>query len=101
MSIDSSNEGKLVYFNGLPEPTSNITDDVFGLEVSNKISLKREVQLFQWTNSRSHRATLIHPACHIHVILSIPMILSELSTLPSTSSNISPTKVVPWAVHLD
>ena len=52
-TINSANEGKLVYFTGLAEPTSDITDDIFGLEVSNKISLKRKVELYQWTESKS------------------------------------------------
>ncbi len=54
-SINSANEGALVYVTGLAEPTQNLTDIAFGVEVSSKTRLQRTVELYQWVENKSTR----------------------------------------------
>lgn len=54
-SIDPANEGKLVHLSGLAEPTDNITDPEFNVEVSNMITLNRNVEMYQWYEEKSTR----------------------------------------------
>ncbi len=54
-SINPVNEGALVYVTGLAEPTENLTDTFFGLEVASKTRLQRSVELYQWVENKSTR----------------------------------------------
>jgi hypothetical protein len=55
-AISAANEGSLVYITGLAYPTENITDPDFGVEETNKIKLKRNVDMYQWEeNSKSEK----------------------------------------------
>jgi len=50
-TYNSVNDGKLVYANGLVEPTENITDDAFGFGVFGKTQLQRAVEMYQWVET--------------------------------------------------
>mmetsp|Transcript_830 Transcript_830/g.1003 ORF Transcript_830/g.1003 Transcript_830/m.1003 type:complete len:438 (-) Transcript_830:179-1492(-) len=49
--VDPTNEGKLVHLSGLAEPTQNLTDSAFGVDVTMKIKLSRDVELYQWVEN--------------------------------------------------
>lgn len=51
--IDPMNEGKLVYLTGLAEPTQNLTDFDFGIEVSKRTKLSRDVSMYQWYEQKT------------------------------------------------
>lgn len=50
-TIDPMNEGKLVHLTGLAEPTQNLTDPDFGVGVTMKTKLSRDVEMYQWVES--------------------------------------------------
>jgi len=52
-SIDSANEGKLVYVTGFAEATQNVSDTDFGVDAnSGAIRLLRDVEMYQWTEHK-------------------------------------------------
>jgi len=51
--VDSMNDGKLVHLTGLAEPTTNLTDIDFGIGVTDKTTLSREVEMYQWVETVS------------------------------------------------
>lgn len=53
--VDPMNEGKLVHLTGLAEPVQNLTDPNFGVEVTMKTRLSRDVSMYQWTEQKSTR----------------------------------------------
>ncbi len=53
--VDPVNEGKLVHLTGLAEPTQNLTDSDFGVEVTMKTRLTRGVEMYQWTEKVTSR----------------------------------------------
>jgi len=51
-TVNATNEGKLVYITGMVLPTENITDVDFGVETADKIKLNRNVEIYQWKESK-------------------------------------------------
>jgi len=51
-AVSAANEGLLVHITGLAYPTENITDPDFGVQETNKIKLKRDVDMYQWKENK-------------------------------------------------
>lgn len=57
-SIDPANDGKLVHTSARAEAKDSVADPVFGLQLPGTIKLRRDVEIFQWTeHKKTHKKT--------------------------------------------
>lgn len=54
-SIDPANDGKLVHTSARAEAKDAVADPVFGLQLPGTIKLRRDVEIFQWTEHKKTR----------------------------------------------
>ena len=50
--IDPTNEGKAVYMVGEATGQGTLNDELFGLSVTDKLALKRQVEMYQWLQKK-------------------------------------------------
>lgn len=52
-AIDPANDGKLVHTSARAEAKDEVADPVFGLQLPGTVKLRRNVEMFQWTEQKS------------------------------------------------